>query len=140
MIAELRALPDPDGGEGYAWDTVELVVPHQANKTMVIELADKAGLVRRPALLQHREGGQHLCGQHPDRHRRRRRRRVIDRPMRIFAPGFGAGSVGGYAVMRIDPAVVVTGQPDGSTPETSAPREDLPTRNPSDDVQVAFGG
>ena len=31
---------------------------------------------------------------------------VIDRPMRIFAPGFGAGAVGGYVVMRVDPAGV----------------------------------
>ena len=30
----------------------------------------------------------------------------IDRPMRIFAPGFGAGSVGGFLVMRVDPAIV----------------------------------
>ena len=30
----------------------------------------------------------------------------IDRPMRVFAPGFGAGAVGGYAVMRVDPAIV----------------------------------
>jgi hypothetical protein len=30
----------------------------------------------------------------------------IDRPMRVFAPGFGAGAVGGYVVMRVDPAVV----------------------------------
>lgn len=28
------------------------------------------------------------------------------RPMRVFAPGFGAGAVGGYVVMRVDPAVV----------------------------------
>jgi acetoacetyl-CoA reductase/3-oxoacyl-[acyl-carrier protein] reductase len=26
--------------------------------------------------------------------------------MRIFAPGFGAGAVGGYVVMRVDPAIV----------------------------------
>ena len=31
---------------------------------------------------------------------------VIDRPMRIFAPGFGAGAVAGYVVARIDPAIV----------------------------------
>ena len=31
---------------------------------------------------------------------------VIDRPMRIFAPGFGAGAVGGYVVLRFDPAIV----------------------------------
>jgi 3-oxoacyl-[acyl-carrier-protein] synthase-3 len=30
----------------------------------------------------------------------------IDRPMRVFTPGFGAGAVGGYVVMRVDPAVV----------------------------------
>jgi 3-oxoacyl-[acyl-carrier-protein] synthase III len=34
------------------------------------------------------------------------RENVLDRPMRVFAPGFGAGAVGGYVVMRIDPAVV----------------------------------
>jgi len=32
---------------------------------------------------------------------------VIDRPMRIFAPGFGAGAVAGYVVARIDPAIIV---------------------------------
>jgi hypothetical protein len=31
----------------------------------------------------------------------------ISRPTRVFAPGFGAGAVGGYVVMRVDPAVVV---------------------------------
>jgi hypothetical protein len=31
---------------------------------------------------------------------------VITRPVRVFAPGFGAGAVGGYAVMRIDPDIV----------------------------------
>ena len=30
----------------------------------------------------------------------------IDRPMRLFTPGFGAGAVGGYVVMRLDPAIV----------------------------------
>ena len=30
----------------------------------------------------------------------------IDRPMRIFAPGFGAGAVAGYLIMRVDPAIV----------------------------------
>jgi len=24
----------------------------------------------------------------------------------VFAPGFGAGAVGGYVVMRVDPAIV----------------------------------
>ncbi len=79
MIAELAVEPDPNGEKDSAWDTVELVVPHQANKTMVIGLAEKAGLSAGSHLLQHREGGQHLGGQHPDRHRRRGGRRG-DRP------------------------------------------------------------
>ena len=44
MINELEHEPDPLGEKKSAWDTVELVVPHQANKTMVIRLAEKAGL------------------------------------------------------------------------------------------------
>ena len=44
MIEELQALPDPDGGPGSVFDGVDLVVPHQANKTMVVQLAEKAGL------------------------------------------------------------------------------------------------
>ena len=35
---------------------------------------------------------------------------VIDRPMRVFTPAFGAGAVGGYTVIRVDPAVVVPEQ------------------------------
>ena len=38
----------------------------------------------------------------------------IDRPMRVFAPGFGAGAVGGYVVMRVDPAVVSCSSEDRS--------------------------
>jgi 3-oxoacyl-(acyl-carrier-protein) reductase len=39
----------------------------------------------------------------------------IDRPMRIFAPGFGAGAVGGYVVMRVDPAIVSLSTEDRSS-------------------------
>jgi len=31
---------------------------------------------------------------------------VIDRPMRVLAPAFGAGAVAGYAVLRPDPGIV----------------------------------
>ena len=39
MIGELRDLPHPDGEDGSLLDAIDLVVPHQANKTMVTELA-----------------------------------------------------------------------------------------------------
>src|SRR5674476_597173 len=51
---------------------------------------------------------------------------VIKEPTRILAPGFGAGAVAGYCVMRIDPAVVaisvdVPAEP-GLSPQTSGQR------------------
>ena len=63
---------------------------------------------------------------------------VITEPIRIFAPGFGAGAVGGYAVLRIDPAVIA---PDSTPTPTDASvaldRDNSST--PSDNIQVAFG-
>jgi 3-oxoacyl-[acyl-carrier-protein] synthase-3 len=44
MMGELRELPPPEDGSGSLLDSIDLVVPHQANKTMVTELAVKAGL------------------------------------------------------------------------------------------------
>ena len=55
MIDELRALPDPDGEAASLLDSIELIIPHQANKTMVIDLATGAGSDARPAVLQHRD-------------------------------------------------------------------------------------
>jgi len=61
---------------------------------------------------------------------------VIDRPMRIFAPGFGAGAVGGYAVLRIDPAVVVR-ESAATPPQVSAAfAPNVPTS--SEEVRKAF--
>ncbi len=62
---------------------------------------------------------------------------VISRPTRVFAPGFGAGAVGGYAVLRVDPSIIAPERaPAAATP--APPRPDpLPTT--SDDVRVAFG-
>ena len=55
MIDEISALPHPDG-EKALLHSIDLIVPHQANKTMVIQLAERRA-ERRPALLQHRAAG-----------------------------------------------------------------------------------
>jgi len=62
---------------------------------------------------------------------------AIDRPMRVFTPAFGAGAVGGYTVIRIDPAIVV--------PERAEQAElmTVPEGNAAsslEDVRAAFGG
>jgi 3-oxoacyl-[acyl-carrier-protein] synthase III len=44
MIDEMRELPNTEGGSGSLLDAVDLIVPHQANKTMVIHLAKGAGV------------------------------------------------------------------------------------------------
>ena len=55
MLDELRAIPGIHGGETMI-DDIDLVVPHQANKTMVTELAVEAGLIPKCADTDSREG------------------------------------------------------------------------------------
>ena len=75
MIDELKALPDPDGKAASLLDSIDLIVPHQANKTMVIQLAGGCRSDRRQPVLQHRAGRQRLVGEHSAGHPRRGARR-----------------------------------------------------------------
>lgn len=106
MMSDLTELPSPNGAGGALIDDIDLVVPHQANKNMVLTLAEAAGIPGEKIFFNIEHVGNTssasiLMAVH-DAVREGR----IDRPMRIFAPGFGAGAVGGYVVMRVDPAVV----------------------------------
>ena len=74
MIEELKALPDPDGAAASLLESIDLIVPHQANKTMVIQLR-WTRVCLPTALLQHRKGRQRVLGEHPPRHPRRGARR-----------------------------------------------------------------
>jgi NAD(P)-dependent dehydrogenase (short-subunit alcohol dehydrogenase family)/3-oxoacyl-[acyl-carrier-protein] synthase III len=106
MIKELKTLPHPDGGVGTLMDSIDLVVPHQANKNMVLDLATAAGVAADHLYFNiERVGNTSSASILLAIHDAVREGR-IDRPMRVFAPGFGAGAVGGYVVMRVDPAVV----------------------------------
>ena len=106
MIKELKTLPHPDGGAGTLMDSIDLVVPHQANKNMVLDLATAAGVAADHLYFNiERVGNTSSASILLAIHDAVREGR-IDRPMRVFAPGFGAGAVGGYVVMRVDPAVV----------------------------------
>jgi 3-oxoacyl-[acyl-carrier-protein] synthase III len=106
MIGELKTLPHPDGGAGTLLDAIDLVVPHQANKTMVVSLAQAAGIAPERLFFNIDRVGNTSAASILLAIRDAVRQGVIDRPMRVFGPGFGAGAVGGYAVMRVDPAVV----------------------------------
>jgi 3-oxoacyl-[acyl-carrier-protein] synthase III len=139
MISELEALPDPEGAASSVWDTIELVVPHQANKTMVINLAEKAGLSADKLYFNIEQVGNTSAASIPlaiadavDQH-------VIDRPTRVFAPGFGAGAVGGYAVLRVDPAIIASGAVIAGERTVTVPDRPVASDRPSEDVLVAFG-
>ena len=105
MVDELRGLPGPDG-TGTLFDAIDLVVPHQANQTMVTKLAQSAGLDPARLYFNIKRVGNTSSASIPIAIHDAVREGVIDRPLRVFAPGFGAGAVGGYVVMRVDPAVV----------------------------------
>ena len=66
------------------------------------------------------------------------RDRVITRPTRVFAPGFGAGAVAGYAVMRVDPAVIAPDDQRAPTGEVAPVPESL-TMPAGADMALAFG-
>jgi 3-oxoacyl-[acyl-carrier-protein] synthase III len=114
MMGELATLPNPNGGVGSLIDAIELVVPHQANKNMVLTLAEAAGIPGDHIFFNiERVGNTSSASILMAVHDAVREGR-IDHPMRIFAPGFGAGAVGGYVVMRVDPAIVSVNSEDRS--------------------------
>ena len=106
MIEELTTLPHPDGGDRSLMEAIDIVVPHQANKNMVTDLSKAAGVSEDKLYFNiERVGNTSSASILLAIHDAVREGR-IDRPMRVFAPGFGAGAVGGYVVMRVDPAIV----------------------------------
>jgi len=106
MLDELRALPHPDGEGGSLLDAIELIVPHQANKTMVVSLAQAAGVAPELLYFDIERVGNTSSASIPVAIHDAVGEGKITRPTRIFAPGFGAGAVGGYVIIRVDPAVV----------------------------------
>jgi 3-oxoacyl-[acyl-carrier-protein] synthase-3 len=139
MIEELRAEPDPDGAAPTLLDSIDLIVPHQANKTMVIQLASAAGVMPEQLYFNIETVGNTSAASIPLAIADAKADGVIKEPVRVFAPGYGAGAVGGYAVLRIDPAVIApeTTAPTAASPAvTSRSGETAPTA--SENVHAAF--
>jgi 3-oxoacyl-(acyl-carrier-protein) synthase III len=130
MLDELRALS--------LLDAIDLIIPHQANKTMVLKLAQEAGLKPEQLYFNIERTGNTSAASIPLAIYDAVREGVIDRPKRIFAPGFGAGAVGGYAVLRIDPAIVADA--DGQARRDGAVGASRAyAGSSSEDMRVAFG-
>jgi len=137
MIEELQNQTDPDGHASTLLESIDLIVPHQANKTMVIALAGAAGLTPDQLYFNIETVGNTSAASIPLAIADAKDEGVIKEPLRVFAPGFGAGAVGGYAVLRVDPAVIAPAS--GVEPPVDAVRpvvDAAPTS--SDNVHVAF--
>jgi 3-oxoacyl-(acyl-carrier-protein) synthase III len=138
MIDELKVLPDPDGVKASLLESIDLIVPHQANKTMVSELAKQAGLSSDSLYFNIEQVGNASSASIPLAIHDAVRDGVISEPVRIFTPGFGAGAVAGYVVMRIDPAVVAIA-PGSPSSERAASFGSTRAESSSEDVRLAFG-
>jgi 3-oxoacyl-[acyl-carrier-protein] synthase III len=97
MLDELGKLPDPDDPGRTLLDGIGLIVPHQANKTMILNLAGQAGLSAAQLYFNVDRMGNVSAASIPIALYDAVRDGVITRRTRVFAPGFGAGAVGGYA-------------------------------------------
>ena len=102
------------GSSGSLLESIDLVVPHQANRVMVEHArAGRRGLPAGPAARFQCSAG---WATYPPPASRwpsgmRSLDGVISAPMRVFTPAFGAGATAGYAVMQVDPAVVSLAEP-----------------------------
>jgi 3-oxoacyl-[acyl-carrier-protein] synthase-3 len=106
MVDELKTMPAPGGAAGAMLDAIDLIVPHQANQEMVTSIAAAAGVGRERLYFDVAHVGNTSSASIPIAIHDAVREGKIDRPMRIFAPGFGAGAVAGYLILRVDPAIV----------------------------------
>lgn len=138
MLDDVRALPDPDGVAESLLASIELIVPHQANKTMVIDLAKAAGLSPDQLYFNIERVGNASSASIPLAIHDAVRDGVITKPTRVFGPGFGAGAVAGYAVLRVDPAVIAPDDQEASAGASAAVLEPL-TLPAGADMALAFG-
>jgi 3-oxoacyl-[acyl-carrier-protein] synthase-3 len=138
MIEEIGGLPDPDGAAASVLDSIDLIVPHQANKTMVLQLAERAGLGAERLYFNIQKVGNASSASIPLAIHDAVRDGVITDPVRVFAPGFGAGAVAGYAVMRVDPAVVEVGHAPNVVEHEPVFADPTEPRPASEEMREAF--
>jgi 3-oxoacyl-(acyl-carrier-protein) synthase III len=140
MMEELQRLPHPSGEGGTLLDSIELVVPHQANKTMIIELALASGLPPERLYFNVESVGNVSAASIPIAIHDAITEGRITGPTRLFCPGFGAGSVGGYAVLTVAESVAAPARDDeGSELAQDGGPRTRASGGASTDVSLAFG-
>jgi 3-oxoacyl-(acyl-carrier-protein) synthase III len=137
MIGELRRLPAPSGSSGSLLESIDLVVPHQANRVMVEQAAADAGLPLDRLYFNVGRVGNVSAASIPLAIRDAVADGVISAPVRVFTPAFGAGATAGYAVMRVDPAVVSRAQ--RPAPGPAGAGTSAHAGGTTEDIRIGFG-
>ncbi|MDH3302651.1 MAG: ketoacyl-ACP synthase III [Acidimicrobiia bacterium] len=150
MVGELTALPsigsavsgEAAGNGASLMDDIEMIIPHQANKTMIIDIAEPQGIPASHIFFNIAEVGNASAASIPIAISDAVHEGAVSKPSLIFAPGFGAGAVGGYVVMTIDPSVVAP-EVTAVAPSDAVSPDRLGDGGPHssmEDVEAAFGG
>ncbi|MEQ8834043.1 MAG: 3-oxoacyl-[acyl-carrier-protein] synthase III C-terminal domain-containing protein [Miltoncostaeaceae bacterium] len=107
MMDELGAMEVPDEPGLRMLDAIELIVPHQANRTLVEECAAAAGMPLERLYFNIGAVGNVSAASIPLAMHDAVMEGRVQRPARVFTPGFGAGAAAGYSIIRLDPSIVV---------------------------------
>lgn len=137
MMGELGELEVPGEAGRSMVEAIDLIVPHQANRTMVVELAGQAGIPEDSLYFNIDRVGNVSAASIPIAIYDAVMDGAITQRARIFTPGFGAGAVAGYCVMHLDPAIVVPEHPVKMVDEAE---RDVANQHPTsvEDVSTAF--
>lgn len=136
MMNEISELKSIKGGDGALINDLDMIVPHQANKTMIIEIAEPQGIKAKDIYFNIAEVGNASSASIPIALADAVFEKAISKRSLVFAPGFGAGAVGGYVVLWIDPAVIA---PEIKTELIMDRLPDVP-HSSLEDIKEAFGG
>ncbi|MGK2905164.1 MAG: 3-oxoacyl-[acyl-carrier-protein] synthase III C-terminal domain-containing protein [Desulfuromonadales bacterium] len=135
MMGELTQLKSLSGGKALI-DDIDVIVPHQANKNMIIEIAVPQGIKAEDIYFNIAEVGNASSASIPIALADAVYEGAISKRSLVFAPGFGAGAVGGYVVLHLDPAVVA---PEIQTDLVMGPSS-TKAHSSLADIKEAFGG
>jgi 3-oxoacyl-(acyl-carrier-protein) synthase III len=135
MIGELTELKGVKG-DGALIDDIDVIVPHQANKNMIIDIAVPQGIAAEDIYFNITEVGNTSAASIPIALADAVYEGAVKKRSLVFAPGFGAGAVGGYVVMSLEPSMVA---PEVVTDLAMGPKSSA-AHSSLDDIKEAFHG
>ena len=113
---------------------IDIIVPHQANKTMIIEIAEPQGIDAKDIYFNIAEVGNASAASIPIALADAVFDGAISKRSLVFTPGFGAGAVGGYVILSLDPAMVA---PEVTTTLAMSPSS-MKAHSSIEDIKEAF--